>query len=185
VATTTAQLDGSATQERVLEIVRGLLQELGSFGALPTLNVGSHLDRELGLGSLERVELLARLETEFGVRLPDRVASEANTPGDLARAILDAPQADFREEKTSSALRTSAAAQTLHRESSQTGVFAAQTLIDVLRFRAAHDAERAHLLISEDAEGGTRDLTLTSTRQHSAPPPNWLAVACRQVVGWR
>jgi len=125
------------------------------------LNVGSHLDRELGLGSLERVELLARLETEFGVRLPDRVASEANTPGDLARAILDAPQADFREEKTSSALRTSAAAQTLHRESSQTGVFAAQTLIDVLRFRAAHDAERAHLLISEDAEGGTRDLTLT------------------------
>jgi 1-acyl-sn-glycerol-3-phosphate acyltransferase len=161
VATTTAQLDRSATLERVLEIVRGLLQELGSFGALPMLNDGSHLDRELGLGSLERVELLARLETEFGVRLPDRVASEANTPGDLARAILDAPQADFREDRTSSALRASAAAQTLHGESSQTGVFAAQTLIDVLRFRAAHDAERAHLLISEDAEDGVRKVTLT------------------------
>ena len=161
MATTTAQLDGSATQERVLEIVRGLLQELGSFGALPMLNDGSHLDRELGLGSLERVELLARLETEFGVRLPDRVASEANTPGDLARAILDAPQADSGEEQAFSALRASATTQKLHNEEAQAGVFAAQTLIDVLRYRAAHDAERAHLLISEDAEGGTRDITLT------------------------
>jgi fatty-acyl-CoA synthase len=87
VATTTPQLDRSATQERVLEIVREVLQELGSFGALPVLHAGSHLDRELGLGSLERVELLSRLETEFGVRLPDRAASEANTPEDLARAI--------------------------------------------------------------------------------------------------
>src|SRR6266853_756635 len=79
VATTTTQLDSSATRERVLEIVRELLQELGSFGALPMLQPGSHLDRELGLGSLERVELLARLESEFGVVLPDRTAAEANT----------------------------------------------------------------------------------------------------------
>jgi len=168
VATTTAQLDRSATRERVLEVVREVLQELGSFGALPMLHAGSHLDRELGLGSLGRVELLARLETEFGVRLPDRAASEANTLEDLARAILDAPQADSSQEQASSALRVSSAAQTLHREAAQTGVFAAQTLIDVLRFRAAHDAERAHLLISEDAEDGVRNLTLTFGELYAA-----------------
>jgi fatty-acyl-CoA synthase len=168
VATTTTQLDRSATRERVLEIVREVLQELGSFGALPMLNAGSHLDRELGLGSLERVELLARLETEFRVRLPDRAASEANTPEELARAILEAPQADSGEEKASSALRAVAATQTLHRETGQTGIFAAQTLIDVLRFRAAHDATRAHLLISEDAEDGVRDLTLTFGELYAA-----------------
>src|ERR1700674_4122109 len=168
VATTTAQLDRSATQERVLEIVREVLQELGSIGALPMLRPGSHLDRELGLGSLERVELLSRLETEFGVRLPDRAASEANTLEDLARAILDAPQADSSQEQASSALRVSSAAQTLHREAAQTGVFAAQTLIDVLRYRAAHDAERAHLLISEDAEDGVRELTLTFGELYAA-----------------
>ena len=94
LATSTAQLDSAATRERVLEIVRGLLQELGSFGALPILNPSSHLDRELGLGSLERVELLARLETEFSVRLPDRAASEASTPEDLMRLILEAPQSE-------------------------------------------------------------------------------------------
>ncbi len=62
MATTTAQLDRSATLERVLVVVRRLLQELGSHGALPILSPTSHLDRDLGLGSLERVELLARLE---------------------------------------------------------------------------------------------------------------------------
>ena len=168
VATSTPQLDRSATQERVLEIVREVLEELGSFGVLPVLHAGSHLDRELGLGSLERVELLSRLESEFGVRLPDRAASEANTPEDLARAISDASQTDSSQEKASSALRASVAVQTLHREAAQTGVFAAQTLIEVLRYRAAHDRERTHLLISEDAEDGVRELTLTFGQLYAA-----------------
>ena len=168
MATTTAQIDRSAARERVLEIVRGLLQELGSFGALPMLNAGAHLDRELGLGSLERVELLSRLEAEFGVVLPDRVAAEANTPEDLARAILDAPHTGSSEEASPSALRASAVTQKLHRDAAQTGAFAAQTLLDVLRFRAAHDTERAHLLISEDGDDGPRDLTLTFGELYAA-----------------
>ena len=84
VATPVTQLDRTATRERVIQEIRGLLDELGSHGALPMLNPNSQLDRDLGLGSLERVELLARLETAFEIRLPDRVASEANTPEDLA-----------------------------------------------------------------------------------------------------
>jgi fatty-acyl-CoA synthase len=168
VATSTAQLDRAATRERVLEIVRGLLQELGSFGALPILNAGSHLDRELGLGSLERVELLARLETEFSVRLPDRAASEASTPEDLARLILEAPQAESSDEGAFSALRASATTQRSHTEAGAAGPFAAQTLIDVLRFRASHDAQRAHLLISEDSEGAVRERTLTFGELYAA-----------------
>ena len=71
MASPTTQLDRTASRERVLEIVRGLLEELGSQGALPMLHANSQLDRELGLGSLERVELLARLETAFELRLPE------------------------------------------------------------------------------------------------------------------
>src|SRR5579859_1664995 len=115
MATTTPQIDRSDTQDRVLATVRELLQELGSFGALPILHAGAHLDGELGLGSLERVELLGRLETEFGVRPPDRVASEANTPADLARAISDAPEANTAGEKASSALGASANCHSFHR----------------------------------------------------------------------
>src|SRR3977135_1013491 len=135
---------------------------------MPMLQPGSHLDRELGLGSVERVELLARLESEFGVVLPDRTAAEANTPDDLARAILEAPEGNSGDENTFSALRASVTTQRVHSETSRTGPFAAQTLIDVLRFRATHDAERAHLLITEDSEGATRNLTLTFGELYAA-----------------
>ena len=126
MATSTAQRDRSAVRERVLEIVRALLEELGSQGAIPELRGSSQLDRDLGLGSLERVELLARLETAFGVRLPDRVASEANTPEDLARAILGGAETEPQELEQDSALRASVIAQKSQREAAQTGIFSAE-----------------------------------------------------------
>jgi fatty-acyl-CoA synthase len=161
VASPLTQVDSSAVLDGVLEAIRGLLLELGSQGALPMLHGGSQLDRELGLGSLERVELLARLETAFNIRLPDRVAAEANTPGDLARAILAAPAATVEEAETGSALRPSVTTQKLHREAADTGVFSAETLIEVLRHRAVHDRESAHLLITEESDSQERSFTLT------------------------
>jgi 1-acyl-sn-glycerol-3-phosphate acyltransferase len=168
VATSVTQLDRSVVRERVLEIIRGLLHELGSQGALPMLNATSQLDRDLGLGSLERVELLARLETAFNVRLPDRVASEANTPEDLARAILTAPGTNAEDTEADSALRASVTVQKLHRSATDAGVSSAEALVDVLRFRSAHDAERAHLLITEDADDGERSFTLTFAELYAA-----------------
>jgi fatty-acyl-CoA synthase len=156
------------TRERVLLVVRGLLEELGSHGVLPMLNAASHLDRDLGLGSLERVELLARLETEFGVRLPDRVAAEANTPEDLTRAILGGQSAGTDEESAPSALRASVTAQKLQREATEARVFSGETLLDLLRYRAKHDAERAHLLITEDTDGAERSVTLTFGELYAA-----------------
>ena len=168
VATSAAQLDRSTVRERVLGIVRELLKELGSQGAVAELRENSQLDRDLGLGSLERVELLARLETAFGMRLPDRVAAEANTPEDLTRAILGGSAAETVEVEEDSALRASVTAQKLQREGAQTGVFSAETLLDVLRYRAAHDAERAHLLITEETDSGERSLTLTFGELYAA-----------------
>jgi fatty-acyl-CoA synthase len=168
VATPVTQLDLSAVRERVLEVIRGLLDELGSQGAIPILNSNSQLDRDLGLGSLERVELLARLESSFGLRLPDRVAAEANTPEALARAILAAPGTNLEDEEVGSALRTSIEVQKLHEAAKNAGVFAAETLIDVLRYRAVHDAERAHLLITEETDAGERSATLTFGELYAA-----------------
>lgn len=160
MATPTAQLDRSATQTRVLEILRNLLMELGSQGALPILSPDAHLDRELGLGSLERVELMARLENEFGVRLADRVASQANTPEDLADAILRESDVASGIEPESS-LRAAARVQELRRGAVDRGIFSAETLNEVLRYRALHDGGREHLLITEDADSGERSVTLT------------------------
>jgi 1-acyl-sn-glycerol-3-phosphate acyltransferase len=161
MATPSIQVDPMAARERVLDVLRALLTELGSEGALPMLGPKSHLDRELGLGSLERVELLTRLESEFAVRLPDRVAAEVNTPEELTAAVLAAPAADSLFTEPSSALRTSASAQSLHRHAADAGVFAAQTLTDVLRYRAQHDALRTHLHITEESDSGDKTHTLT------------------------
>ncbi len=132
------------------------------------LNGASQLDRDLGLGSLERVELLARLERAFGVRLPDRVVAEANTPEDLAKALSAAPEGETLEEEAASTLRAAITTQALHREARDSGVFSAETLLDVLRYRAMHDAERAHLLITEEIEGQERSVTLTFGELYAA-----------------
>ena len=132
------------------------------------LNAASQLDRDLGLGSLERVELLARLETAFGVRLPDQVVAEANTPEDLAKALLTVPGAETQDDEAASALRASITTQKLHREATDAGVFSAETLLDVLRYRAMHDAERTHLLITEETEGKERSVTLTFGELYAA-----------------
>ncbi len=168
MATPVTQLGRSAAHERVLEVIRGLLEELGSQGALPMLNFSSQLDRDLGLGSLERVELLARLETAFGVRLPDRIASEANTPEDLARAILAGPVAIEEDAEPDSVLRAAVTVQKLHRGAADAGVLSAETLIDVLRYRATHNAEQTHLFITEDGEAGERSVTMTFGELYAA-----------------
>lgn len=168
MATSTPQLESSSTRERVLGIVRSLLEELGSHGALAILHANSRLDRELGLGSLERVELLSRLEAEFGTRLPDRAAAEANTPEELARAILEAPGASAGEREPSSSLRTGTAAQRPDRAGMQGDIVAAKTLLDVLHYRAMHDADRAHLFITEDTEAGESSRTLTFAELYAA-----------------
>jgi len=161
LATTSTQLDQPDVRERVLDVVRGLLEELGSHGALPQLSITSNLDRDLGLGSLERVELLTRLEDTFGVRLPDTLAAEASTPEELIRAILTAPGAPANEEDEDSALRASLTEQKQLPEAPDTIVETAETLIDVIRYRGIHDAARAHLLITEDDEQGEHHFTLT------------------------
>jgi acyl carrier protein len=168
VATPSAQLDRSVARERVLEVLRSLLVELGSEGALPVLGPDSQFDRDLGLGSLERVELLTRLESEFGVRLPDRVAAEVNTAEDLTAAVLSAPGAETSEPDALSAPRAAAAVQAMHRTAVSEGAFTAQTLNDVLRYRAQNDAERVHLHISEDAESGEKVFTLTFAELYAA-----------------
>ena len=168
MATASAQLDGPAVRERVLDVLRTLLTELGSGGALPILGPSSHLDRELGLGSLERVELLARLEAEFAIRLPDRVAAEINTPEELTEAVLAAAGKDAQSEEAPSALRASVTTNRLHRTAPGEDVVAAQTLIEVLRYRALHDADRTHLHVTEDSDTGDKTLTLTFGELYSA-----------------
>jgi fatty-acyl-CoA synthase len=168
VATTSTSVDLPGVRERVLDVLRGLLEELGSHGALPQLSATSSLDRDLGLGSLERVELLTRLEDAFRMRLPDALASEANTPEELIAGILAAPGAGADTRNEISGLGESAAGPQIQQDAADSIVGKAETLLEVLRHRGLHDANLRHLLITEDEEDGEQQHTLTFGELYAA-----------------
>src|SRR3569832_815079 len=74
-----------SSEQRLLAILQNLVNELRDGGG--GVRMDSHLDRDLGLDSLARVELLLRLEREFGASLPEGVLVEAETPHDLLMAF--------------------------------------------------------------------------------------------------
>jgi 1-acyl-sn-glycerol-3-phosphate acyltransferase len=162
VATSTTKLDPRAVHEQLLDVVRGLLAELGNSRGEQTACRDSHLERDLGLGSLERVELLLRLERALGVRLPDRVMAQAETLADVASALLSG---DF-----AAALGTDRAAPISVSPQSQSGAAAKtlapefETLQQALAHRGRADATRAHLVFWSDASSessGAAGTTLT------------------------
>ena len=73
---------------KVLEIVQTLSEEVSpDFLKSQSVRLDSDLDRDLGLDSLARAELIFRIDKEFGVKLPDTVLVEATTPLDLLNAL--------------------------------------------------------------------------------------------------
>ncbi|HVR72672.1 MAG TPA: AMP-binding protein [Vicinamibacteria bacterium] len=83
-----ATADPAAIQDKVLEVVRALAAEAGGGRAARAASPEASLERDLGLGSLERVELLLRLETAFGRRLGEG-ALGIDTAAGLARALSE------------------------------------------------------------------------------------------------
>jgi 1-acyl-sn-glycerol-3-phosphate acyltransferase len=80
-----------AFSARIVDIVRELAVELHPRKGHPlTLDLDSDLDRDVGLDSLGRAELLLRLDRQFKVRLPESLIGDARCPRDLLEAVLAA-----------------------------------------------------------------------------------------------
>jgi 1-acyl-sn-glycerol-3-phosphate acyltransferase len=132
-----------AVDEQVLEIVAGLVSELsGGAARRPTLQ--DALDRDLGISSLERVELLLRLERALGVRLPDSVMAEAATCRDLVTAIEQAPGDGAEPEPLA---RPAVAPPT---PASTPAPAAARSLVDVLGWHVERCPDRIHVHLRTD-----------------------------------
>jgi len=163
------QFNAVADEERVLEVVRELVAELGHEVALRSASPASHLDRDLGLGSLERVELLLRLEKTFGTRLDEEVLAAAETVQDLITALSAANSARLPDGQAHVTDELAQADFGAHAETAERapgisfpgqaeGVAAAETFQEVLRHRGRADASRTHLIFYED-EGEGASLT--------------------------
>ena len=105
----------------------------------------SRLDRDLGLDSLGRAELLSRLEREFRVSLPESLLSESETVADLLVGLTKAGGA--AEVTPDSVVDLSVLAP------SRSTPADAETLLDVLDRHLDDHADRPHILLWDEREG--------------------------------
>jgi 1-acyl-sn-glycerol-3-phosphate acyltransferase len=124
--------------EADLEIARGLARELQrQRSSWQSLTLDSSLERELGIDSLGRIELLARLERAFGVHLAEEALASAETPRDLLAALLDAHPAVTSEVRQELLAPLAAAEAAPDRT---------RSLVEVLEWHAQRHARRRHIL---------------------------------------
>ena len=134
-----AQLSGTESRHdaaRLLHLVDAVVGELRP-GARLHARLDSQLDRDLGLDSLARVELLARVEREFGVQLPSEVLGAALTPRDVLTAVTGAGYRPAPVAPDDARQPAPARAEGLPE--------AAPRLIEVLEWHVAHHPERTHV----------------------------------------
>ena len=124
--------------ERVLAVLRELALEVGGPRAFHAVSPTASLEREIGLGSLERVELLLRLERALDRELDDRFLA-METPAEIAQALLETGGA--------APLRVLDRANVVGAASSALEDVA--TIHEALRRRALADCDRPHVYLHE------------------------------------
>ncbi|MEA3192197.1 MAG: hypothetical protein QOD26_530 [Betaproteobacteria bacterium] len=126
---------------KLLAVVAAVAREAHpNFGADVALD--SSLERDLGLDSLARVELVLRLEREFGASLAEQALAAAETPRDLLRFLL-----------ASAGHSPRAADRTVASLAQREGVrppTEAQTLVEALAYHVERQPDRLTVFLYED-----------------------------------
>jgi 1-acyl-sn-glycerol-3-phosphate acyltransferase len=126
----------SPSVEQLLGVVEQLARE-NHPGHAYAVSGHSSFERELGLDSLARVELVQRVGRQFGVDLPPEALSEADTPLDLLRFLQ--PASGRGAWQGAAAPPPTGVAQPAH----------AQTLLEVLEWHVERQPERIHILLQD------------------------------------
>jgi acyl carrier protein len=137
-------MHGASSAEALLELVSRIVAELHP-DASPhvEINLDSALDSDLGLDSLARMELLRRLEKEFGIHLPEKVLVSAETPRDLMRHLKKGEEVPRQESVTQPLFD-------LEKNERRNVEFSrAQTLLDVLQHHVGVQPDADHIILLE------------------------------------
>jgi len=142
-----ADSESQHTAEALLQLTQQLLREVHpQRRGRQDIALDSSFEKDLGLDSLARVELIARVEKHFRLALPERTFAEAETPRDLLRALLGA--------RAPQRATAAAPATALHAAAPSAIPAAAQTLVEVLDWHVAQHPERPHIQLYEDQHDG-------------------------------
>ncbi|TAL52436.1 AMP-binding protein [Pandoraea sp.] len=136
------------TETRLLAAVETLAGELqGSPLAPGSVTLDTHFERDLGLDSLSRAELMSRVEQACQVHLPIETFAAAMTPADLLRAIATGATQAAQAPTGAQPLLVPAGEIDAPRD--------ARTLVDVLRWHAERHPTRTHIVLVEDGMTAT------------------------------
>ena len=166
---TTSQTNPSATvteQERrerdLIGVIAQLVRELHP-QRFRFIDIAppSRIERDLGIDSLGRTELLLRIERAFRVRLPAQTIGEVETVHDLVQAL---DQAGPRRE------RIALEAPPVSSLPAVPPASQAQTLVEVLEWHAAQHPDRLHLTVLQDDATALGALTYGELAPEGAAP---------------
>ena len=82
-------VNGTPDMHALLVVIRNMVGEVHPRWKNLHFTADTHLERELGLDSMARMELRSRIESSLGVSLQENTAICATTPKGLMRAIID------------------------------------------------------------------------------------------------
>jgi 1-acyl-sn-glycerol-3-phosphate acyltransferase len=144
LATFPVRSDAQALRTLLTQTLSQLLEEGGSAHPGIVLQDGTHLERDLGLGSLERVELLARLSTALERPLPDE-ALAAETVGELLGQLQNV----LGEEPSATTAGPASAARSATSTQLISVPSTIESMTEVLRFRAATHPDRPYIFLHD------------------------------------
>jgi acyl carrier protein len=137
------QTPTDAQTQALMEVITKLVKEMRPHVSAASLTLDSAFERDLGIDSLGRVELLERIERTFGYRLPEHVIISAETPRDLLRMLqqvdVDAVRPIAKDTAEPLAPRALDAEVVIPMH--------AQTLVEVLEWHAQHHPQRQHITL--------------------------------------
>lgn len=149
---------GADHEARLLAIVRSLARELRhGAGDFERLGLDQALERDFGLDSLARVELLARIQRELGVRLAEEAYATAETPRDLLQQMRTAAGA----ESVAPSVAQPTPAARLEHPPQDIG-----TLTGILDWHVAHHGDWVHITLYGEGER-SQDISYRALQQEA------------------
>ena len=152
VQTRKMKLRKSKVEKIILTVASNFLTELGSYRALHRLSLKVSLEEDLGLGSLERVELLLRLEMELGLKFPEHLLSEVKTVEDIVGVIFEQEQEKDHSNKNNQTRKVNLLQKAKQVQDGMAGIDAwskngawPETLDEALSYYAHQGRDRPHI----------------------------------------